>query len=82
MVAIFLAEWAPLHHWVREEWKQQKPEGSDVPAPLNDMPYAELPAFHPVRISEPAERTYGVFARYQGREVGRTAIGSSPGALS
>ncbi|MCD9023706.1 ADP-ribosylglycohydrolase family protein [Cohnella silvisoli] len=43
--------------------------GSRLPAswtaPLNDLLYAELPAFHPIRISEAAERTYRVFDRYR-----------------
>lgn len=38
--------------------------------PLNDTLYAELPAFHPIRISELAERTYRVFARYGDRDAG------------
>jgi ADP-ribosylglycohydrolase len=46
-------------------------------APLNDLLYAELPGFHPIRISELAERTYNVFARYYDLEVGDPALRSA-----
>lgn len=32
-------------------------------APLNDLLYADLPGFHPIAISEVAERSYQVFLK-------------------
>lgn len=42
---------------------QQLPE--KWTAPLNDTLYADIPGFHPIRISKCAERTYQVFVRMQ-----------------
>jgi ADP-ribosylglycohydrolase len=41
-------------------------------APLNDTLYADLPGFHPIAISECAERSYNVFRKLSGQLAGNS----------